>query len=354
MIDLGNTAINSILGGLLIGLASTLHLYFNGKITGISGSVFKCITLKDFNYNFSLLIGMVFISVFTKCFSFNINNEKFSEKESEYIGDLSLLGFIIAGFLVGFGAKMANGCTSGHGICGIPRFSKRSFVAIALFMIFGGLVSTIRYYIPILKPFFTPFNSWNNISIYYGTLLFCIISSLILILNCLRKGIKEELRDTIIAFIVGCIFSYGLIQSGMLKRHTIIEFLTLSKIWNMQLIYVLGTAIGFNILSFRFVLNKSKPIYKLRFDLPINTQIDNKLIVGASIFGIGWGLGGICPGTSIIGFYLYCPQTLLFLASMCLGIYLEYVFDAKLTEKIDGNIVTNKINEIKKMGKKLF
>ena len=353
MIDLGSTALNSILGGLLIGIASTLHLYLNGKITGISGSIFKCITLKNFNYNFSFLLGMVIISVYMKYYNFN--NGKFFEYESKFISDLSLLGFIIAGFLVGFGAKMANGCTSGHGICGLPRFSKRSFVAIGLFMIFGGIVSTTRYYFPILKPFFTPINIWNHYSsIYYYMLIFFIACFLILVLNCLRKKGKEDLRDIIIAFIVGCIFSYGLIQSGMLKRHTIIEFLTISKIWNMQLVYVLGTAVGFNVLSFRFVLKKTKPVYKLKFDLPTNTQIDNKLILGASIFGIGWGLGGICPGTSIIGFYLYYPQSYLFFISMCLGIYLEYTFDAEITSKINGNIATSTYNEIKKMGKKLL
>ena len=68
MIDVGSTAINSIIGGAIMALASTLHLYLNGKITGISGSLFRTITLTDFSYNFSFIIGMLFTSSFIKCF----------------------------------------------------------------------------------------------------------------------------------------------------------------------------------------------------------------------------------------------------------------------------------------------
>ena len=132
-------------------LAATLHLYLNGKITGISGSLFRTITLTDFSYNFALITGMIFMSSFLKCFfdpmtpPKTVDSPVFMETTSKFVGDLSIIGFIIAGFLVGFGAKMANGCTSGHGVCGLPRMSKRSIVAISLFMIFGILMATFRY-----------------------------------------------------------------------------------------------------------------------------------------------------------------------------------------------------------------
>ncbi len=62
--------------------------------------------------------------------------------------NLSFWGWIVGGFLVGFGTKMGNGCTSGHGVCGIPRFSIRSIVATMTFMAFGIAAATLRHYVP--------------------------------------------------------------------------------------------------------------------------------------------------------------------------------------------------------------
>ena len=67
MIDFGSTIINSILGGIM-SFAAKLHLYLNGKITGISGSLFRTITPTDFSYNFALIMHMIFISSLLKCF----------------------------------------------------------------------------------------------------------------------------------------------------------------------------------------------------------------------------------------------------------------------------------------------
>ena len=134
MIDFGSTIINSIIGGSIMAIASSLHLYLEGKITGVSGALFS--------YNFSFIIGMLFMSAFLRCF-FNplskprtADSPTFLETNPKYVGDLSLPGFILAGFLVGFGAKMANGCTSGHGVCGLPRLSKRSFLGFGKAILF--------------------------------------------------------------------------------------------------------------------------------------------------------------------------------------------------------------------------
>jgi hypothetical protein len=64
--------------------------------------------------------------------------------KSDIVYGLSYFGFIISGFLVGFGAKLQNGCTSGHGLCGLPRFSLRSYVSVGIFLIAGITISTIQ------------------------------------------------------------------------------------------------------------------------------------------------------------------------------------------------------------------
>ena len=351
MINVGSTAVNSIIGGAIMAFASSLHLYLNGKITGISGAVFRCITLTDFSYNFSFIIGMIFLSAFMKCFfdpmapPKTVDSPIFMETTSRFVGDLSIIGFMIAGFLVGFGAKMANGCTSGHGVCGLPRLSKRSIVAICLFMIFGILMATTRYYIPFLRPSSYAFNVWETSVINIGMLILSIGGFGVNLWNVYKSGIKDKVRDILVSFCVGCLFSFGLMESGMLQRHVVVEFLTLGKVWNFQLAFVLGTAVGINLFTFNYILKKTtRPKFKENFDLPTNTEVDNKLCVGSAIFGLGWGLAGICPGPAVIACYLYCPQILAFCIFMCVGMYLESIFDNKMGEKINNNQFISKMN----------
>jgi len=355
MLDFGSIIINSMIGGVIISLASSLHLYLQGKITGISGTLFKCITLTDFSYNFSFIIGMIFMSSFIRCF-FNplvkpktVDSPTFLETTSKYTGDLSLPGFIIAGFLVGFGAKMANGCTSGHGVCGLPRLSKRSVVAIFIFMIFGIIIATIRYYIPFLRPHSYAYNVWESSFIYYLTFILSIICFVINLWKSFKSGITDKVRDIIVSFSIGGLFAFGLIQSGMVQRHAVIEFLTIGKVWNIQLAFVLGSAVGINFFTFNFILKKfTRPRYKEKYDLPTNTTVDNKLCVGSAIFGLGWGLSGICPGPAVLSCYLYCPQILSYFIFMCAGMYIESIFDNKISEPINRNEFISKVNKFQR------
>jgi uncharacterized membrane protein YedE/YeeE len=135
MIDTGYSILNTIIGGFFISLATSIHLLLKGKITGYSGIFFNLLKGIDFQYNFCFLLGTLitpaYIKIFNKTSFTNFENREY------FIKDLNILGFIIAGFLVGFGTKMGNGCTSGHGVCGIPRLSIRSIFAVVMFMITG-------------------------------------------------------------------------------------------------------------------------------------------------------------------------------------------------------------------------
>ena len=121
------TPLEAFIGGLIIGLSVVLFYVANGRIAGISGiinnSIFSKINRLD---NILFIIGLILGPVLYK---FIVNpNINFNISSS-----VPLL--ILAGLLVGAGTKIGSGCTSGHGICGISRFSKRSFVATFLFMI---------------------------------------------------------------------------------------------------------------------------------------------------------------------------------------------------------------------------
>ena len=121
------TPVASLLGGLMIGLSAAMLLYINGKIAGISGILGGLVNAspKDVSWRLLFLGGLVAGGIVMVA----INPAGF-----EVAVDRSTGAFILAGLLVGFGTRMGNGCTSGHGICGMSRLSVRSIAATLSFM----------------------------------------------------------------------------------------------------------------------------------------------------------------------------------------------------------------------------
>lgn len=130
--------VDALIGGSLIGLAVSIMLLFNGKVTGISGIIGGLINPKmsDKKWRLFFLAGLLFGGLFLR---FYTNAQAFKIETSALNTD-----YIIAGFLVGFGTLLGNGCTSGHGVCGISRFSPRSIVATIVF-ISSGILSVILF-----------------------------------------------------------------------------------------------------------------------------------------------------------------------------------------------------------------
>jgi len=121
------TPISSIIGGVLIGLAATLMLWTNGRITGISGIISGVLIprKKDTAWRACFVAGLVCAPP---------GYVALSGQGLNIVTQAPPLLSVIAGLAVGFGTRLGSGCTSGHGICGIARFSKRSFLATAVFM----------------------------------------------------------------------------------------------------------------------------------------------------------------------------------------------------------------------------
>lgn len=125
------TPVASLIGGILIGLSASAMLLFNGKIAGISGIVGGLLSLKknDTLWRAAFVAGLVtggfILPLFApQAFDFGIVR--------------SGGALVVAGFMVGLGARVGNGCTSGHGVCGISRFSVRSIVATVIFIVVGA------------------------------------------------------------------------------------------------------------------------------------------------------------------------------------------------------------------------
>jgi len=126
----------SFLGGLLIGLSVVIFFVFNGRLIGISGIASNFLTSKDNRFsNLLFLIGLIIGPIIYKIFSQEEINISISNS-------FYLLAF--AGLLVGAGTRIGGGCTSGHGISGIGRFSLRSIVATVTFMIVGILTVLVK------------------------------------------------------------------------------------------------------------------------------------------------------------------------------------------------------------------
>mmetsp|Transcript_176 Transcript_176/g.149 ORF Transcript_176/g.149 Transcript_176/m.149 type:complete len:146 (-) Transcript_176:29-466(-) len=104
----------------------------------------------------------------------------------------------------------------------------------------------------------------------------------------------------------------------MCRRTKILAFLTLADGWDPSLIFVMATAVGINFIVFHFVLKQEKPLCNEKFGIPSNKKIDYGIIFGPSLFGIGWGLTGFCPGPAMANLVLL-PQAALELLFIIIG-----------------------------------
>ena len=131
------------------------------------------------------------------------------------------------------------------------------------------------------------------------------------------------------SLISGIIFGIGLTISGMVNPEKVLGFLNIFDSWDPSLMFVMiGAILIFSPLHFVFK-KKSKPIFAKNFIVTSNTNIDKNLIIGAIMFGAGWGLAGLCPGPAISAISFLNISVYLFVLSMFLGFYLGNFFKNK-------------------------
>ncbi len=121
-------------------------------------------------------------------------------------------------------------------------------------------------------------------------------------------------------FCAGILFGLGLALSGMADPAKVLNFLDVTGTWDPSLAFVMAGAIAVTASGYAFVLRRQRPIYENQFDLPRTAPVDTQLLTGAAIFGVGWGLGGYCPGPAIASLALAAKGTLAFAAAMLVGI----------------------------------
>lgn len=120
-------------------------------------------------------------------------------------------------------------------------------------------------------------------------------------------------------FLAGLVFGLGLVVSGMANPEKVLNFLDITGTWDASLAFVMGGAVAVAALGFRFVLRLPKPLFAARFQVPTRRDIDLRLLVGPAIFGLGWGLSGLCPGPALTSIGLAAPAVLVFVPLMFTG-----------------------------------
>jgi len=127
------------------------------------------------------------------------------------------------------------------------------------------------------------------------------------------------MAEKFLILLSGLLFGLGLGFSQMIDRNRVLGFLDVRGVWDPTLLFVLGGAVTVTVIAFRFVLRRSQPILANEFNLPTKKDIDKPLVIGAIIFGIGWGIAGYCPGPGITALVLGIWNPILFMAAFIIG-----------------------------------
>ncbi|ANP45762.1 DUF6691 family protein [Candidatus Viadribacter manganicus] len=126
--------------------------------------------------------------------------------------------------------------------------------------------------------------------------------------------------SVILAFLLALLFGVGLIVSGMTDPARVLGFLDVAGAWDPSLAFVMGGAVMVAAPFFLLARNREKPVFAAAFEPPQSARIDLRLIGGAALFGVGWGLAGLCPGPALVVLGLAPQAVWPFVVAMMIGL----------------------------------
>jgi len=295
--------LQSFIGGLTIPVAVHELLLLNGNVFGISGFIHRAVkgSTEGLAGAAGLVIGGFIISKL--------------EGSGPSLLSLPFPYIVLSGFLVGLGTKLANGCTSGHMVCGISRFSLRSIIATATF--FTTAVITTQLFhrdLPAIGP-----TDWTVSATAKQLLILQAIpfslSALFYTLNPKDEaktsnedeGVLNPLQATLRAvtyFATSVQFALALRVSNLTEASRVLGFLVLPfhRAFDPSLAFLALSATPVGIMLYHHARGDERPCFGGKWAIPTGGEIDSKLLIGSSIFGVGWGLVGICPGPGLVNF----------------------------------------------------
>jgi uncharacterized membrane protein YedE/YeeE len=401
--------VSGLKGGALIGASASLLLAVVGRISGMSGIVTSALKgeistgskwdgFADSSSNSVFYVG----GLLTAGWIHATYSPKVFGDQSNVPYHLSMTGIALAAALTAFGVRFGNGCTSGHGVCGLPRRSMRSIVAVSTFMTTGAITTYVmrtkgsEWPLNLLTSpsaeatevaITTLFNDGNGNNRAY---LFITGSAVIAHLlfkygaresgkpsTATQQGLRQLLREkqeaavslpyvvaaNATSFFAATLFGFALGMSGMTDMGRVYNFLDFSNAqtgWDPSLAGVMGGAVAVNAVIFE-VFNRLKmvPVLKrlklladsgkkndddalpsqescgLHNIIDVGHNITTELVAGAALFGMGWGLGGVCPGPAMVSLFnpassyarFFVPVMFVSLAAQAVGkrVYDDYV-----------------------------
>jgi uncharacterized protein len=125
-----------------------------------------------------------------------------------------------------------------------------------------------------------------------------------------------------LAIVSGALFALGLVVAGMTRPEVVIGFLDVRH-WDPTLVFVLAAAVPIYAIGYRLVIGRDRPLLGEQFHLPVARDITRPLVIGAALFGIGWGLVGLCPGPALTALGSGSETALVFVIAMVAGMYAE-------------------------------
>ncbi|KAL3466022.1 hypothetical protein BJX64DRAFT_34842 [Aspergillus heterothallicus] len=305
------TPVHTSLGALLLYQGSSGLLVHNGAVFGIS-SLLSGVMLNPTRENVPIIAGLLSSVVPIYLFAPTMLPEYPAAPNSM----ASLLSTVGTGFLLGWGTKSGRGCTSGHMLCGISRLSPRSLIATGIFFTMALLTANFVSGIPPCPantPCYTPVYPSKS------ELMFMVVATVTTFLTNIwvipRVMRRSEQSRAIFSFLAGVQFGVGLFMSGMADPAKVLRFfafLTVPDRFDPSLALVILFGIVPSLITYLFVKpgqgiqgkNESslKPTLAKSWRLPTATvaDIDWRFVFGAMIFGVVWGLRGVCPGPAVL------------------------------------------------------
>jgi len=326
-------------GGAMISSAVALNHHYGKRVTEPSSSLLSMLSLDSHSkWKSSFVAGMLFAaSLVVSKFGFEeIDSTTIKPFESDklFFKGTGLIQFMLAGFLIGLGTKLAQGGLTKFALYGIPKFNKSSMVATAAILIFGAITATLRSDFTILQGL----NVSKKFNEHLDFRLSFLIPLLILGVNLFRNyRDMAAVKDILRSFSFGALLATGMMVAGLGRRHQVLDFLSLNKNWNPALIFVALGAILSNMFLLNFIVPGGSAIIE---DAPTSI-VTPRMLLGCALFGTGLGISGLTPGSGLLVSPVYLPQIALFFLPL---IAAGQLVGGALERAIGGGSKTLKIN----------
>lgn len=138
----------------------------------------------------------------------------------------------------------------------------------------------------------------------------------------------------LVSLVSGVLFGFGLSLSEMINPQRVLGFLDIAGSWDPTLAFVMGGALIVSLPAYFLARKMQQPVCSTQFHLPTSKDVDKRLVLGAVLFGAGWGLAGFCPGPALAAVMTMQQDVLVFVASMVVGMLAYQVWDQAVTTKL--------------------